>query len=180
MRSLANLIKFLLVISALATTASCGQIKADSTINSTTQDNSIQTSDRSVSSIERAIDIVQKQSGVYFYRYAETIDPIEPRIDYTIKYRIFKESMIHDLRNLIATNKEYEPEFKAKCLPVYDVGLEFKDQSETAMFLFSYRCNTIRYVEGNQFKDFTPQRTAFYKIFEYEINENSATIIDKK
>ncbi|MBW7856999.1 MAG: hypothetical protein H3C43_01545 [Leptonema sp. (in: Bacteria)] len=180
MRNYICVLRTLALVGVILTSVGCGQIKADSSANSSQQEKDNQTIDNSISTIDRAIDIVQKQSGVYFYRYAETIDSIDPRTDYTVKYRIFRESIISDLRNLVASNKEYQPEFKAKCLPVYDVGLEFKDESETAMFLFSYRCNTIRYVEGNQFKDFTPQRTAFYKIFEYEINDDSATIIDKK
>ncbi|KAB2935229.1 MAG: hypothetical protein F9K24_00440 [Leptonema illini] len=131
-------------------------------------------------SLERAIEVVQKESGVYLYRYAETIEPIDPRKDYTEKYRIFRQSTIEDLRNLVASNREYEPEFKARCLPVWDAGLEFRDEGQSVMFLFSFRCNTIRYVEGNLFKDFTPQRTAFYKIFQYEINDESAVLIEKR
>jgi hypothetical protein len=131
-------------------------------------------------SIERAIAVVQKDSGVYFYRYAETIEPIEPRKEYREKYRIFKPSVIEELRDLIASNREYEPEFKARCLPVWDAGLEFRDEGQSVMFLFSFRCNTIRYVEGSLFKDFTPQRTAFYKIFHYEINDDSAVLLEKK
>lgn len=131
-------------------------------------------------SLERAIEVVQKESGVYLYRYAETIEPMDPREDYTEKYRIFKQSIIEELRNLVASNREYEPEFKARCLPVWDAGLEFRDEGQSIMFLFSFRCNTIRYVEGNLFKDFTPQRTAFYKIFQYEINNESAVLIEKR
>lgn len=131
-------------------------------------------------SLERAIEVVQKESGVYLYRYAETIEPINPRNDYTEKYRIFRQSTIEDLRNLVASNREYEPEFKARCLPVWDAGLEFRDEGQSVMFLFSFRCNTIRYVERNLFNNFTPQRTAFYKIFQYEINDESAVLIEKR
>lgn len=131
-------------------------------------------------SLQRAIDVVQKESGVYLYRYAETLSEIDPRKDYTEKYRIFRKSTIDELRQLIANNREYEPEFKARCLPVWDTGLEFRDEDQSVMFLFSFRCNTIRYVEGNLFKDFTPQRTGFYKIFYYEITDESAVLLDKQ
>lgn len=130
--------------------------------------------------IDRAIEVVQSRSGVYLYTYAETIEPIEPRKDYLEKYRVYDQTIVANLRKLIAENREYSPDFKARCLPVWDYGLEFREEKEAVLFLFSFRCNTIRYVEGNLFKDFTPQRTEFFKIFRYEIKPETASLIEKK
>ena len=164
-----------IVLFFFVTIAAC---QAQDKISSPTTDRNDPTTVGSAG-IDRAIEIVQKDSGVYLYRYAETLEPFDPRLIYTEKYRIFKESVIKDLKNLIANNKDYEPEFKARCLPMWDTGLEFKDGNESAFFLFSFRCNTIEYIDGKLFKDFTPQRTDFYKIFQYEINNDTATRINQ-
>jgi len=128
----------------------------------------------------RAIETIRKKEGVYFYTYPETLEPIDPYNDYTKKYRIYKEDIIANLQKLILENREYTPAFKAKCLPIWDYGLEFREKQESHFFLFSFRCRTIKYVNENIFKDFTPQSLEFYKIFRYEIDENSAYLIDKK
>jgi hypothetical protein len=128
----------------------------------------------------RAIETVQKKEGVYFYTYPETLEFIDPYKDYTKKYRIYKEDIITNLQRLIIQNREYTPAFRAKCLPIWDYGLEFRQKQESHFFLFSFRCRTIKYVNENIFKDFTPQSLEFYKIFKYEIDESSAYLIDKK
>lgn len=130
--------------------------------------------------IERAIEVVQSKSGVYVYTYAETMDDIDPKKDYVAKYRVFDEPLIARLRKAIAENRDYSPEFKARCLPMWEYGLEFREPKATATFLFSFRCNTIRYVEGNLFKDFTPQRAQFFQFFRYEVRPETASLLEKK
>jgi hypothetical protein len=137
-------------------------------------------SDKPIYLNDRAIEVIRKKEGVYFYTYPETIKPIDPLKEYTKKYRISKEEIIVKLQKLLTENKEYMPEFKAKCLPIWDYGLEFRSQKESYIFLFSFRCRTIKYVNENLFKDFTPQSLEFYKIFKYEIDENSSYLIEDK
>lgn len=129
---------------------------------------------------KRAIEIIQKKDGVYLYSYEETLEPIDPLNDYTRKYRIFNNELAQKLENLIVQNKHYEPEYKAKCLPVWDYGLEFRSKQESHLFLFSFRCKTIKYVNENLFKDFTPQSIDFYKIFKYEVDDKTALLLDEK
>ncbi|GIX41523.1 MAG: hypothetical protein KatS3mg129_1256 [Leptospiraceae bacterium] len=129
---------------------------------------------------DRAIEVIRKKEGVYFYTYPETIEPIDPLKDYIKKYRIHKEEIIIKIQKLITENREYKPQFKARCLPVWDYGLEFRSSKESHIFLFSFRCRTIKYVNENIFKDFTPQSLEFYKIFKYEIDDKSAYLVDQK
>lgn len=128
----------------------------------------------------RAIEVIQKKEGVYFYIYPETIEPIDPQKDFIKKYKLYNQTMIENLNQLILSNKEYKPEFTARCLPVWDYGLEFRYKKESHFFLFSFRCNTIKYVNENLFKDFSPQSIEFYKIFKYEIDENNSLLLEQK
>lgn len=128
----------------------------------------------------RAIEVIQKKEGVYFYTYPETIEPIDPQKDFIKKYRVNSHTIIENLNRLILANKEYKPEFTARCLPVWDYGLEFRSKKESHFFLFSFRCNTIKYINENLFKDFTPQSIEFYKIFKYEIDENNSLLLEEK
>lgn len=128
----------------------------------------------------RAIEVIEKKEGVYLYSYPETIEEINPKKDFIKKYRIHNRNIIEKLNQLILSNKEYDPIFKAKCLPIWDYGLEFRSKEESYMFLFSFRCNTIKYVNENLFKDFSPQSTEFYKIFKYEIDDKNSLLIEEK
>lgn len=130
--------------------------------------------------IDRAIEVVQSRSGVYVYTYAETMDELDPKKDFIAKYRVFDDALISRLRKAIGENRDYSPDFKARCLPMWEYGLEFRDQKTSATFLFSFRCNTIRYIEGNLFKDFTPQRSQFYQFFTYEVRPDTASLLEKK
>lgn len=119
---------------------------------------------------ERGIDIIQKSSGVFIYRYAETMEQVDPRKDYLSKKQISDGAVIADLKRIMADSAGYTPDFKARCLPVWDIGIEFRSGTESRLYLFSFRCNTMKSVEENQFKDFTPQRTDLYSLLQYEIN----------
>jgi hypothetical protein len=122
---------------------------------------------------ERGIDIVQRSSGVFIYRYAETMEQIDPRKDFLSRRQISDPAVIADLKRIMADSAGYTPDFKARCLPVWDLGIEFRGGTESRMYLFSFRCNTMKAVEENLFKDFTPQRTDLYALLQYEINERT-------
>lgn len=127
------------------------------------------------SAIGRAIEVVQKSDGVFFYRLSSSPDLENDISESAIEsYRIYDEDVTEKLKQLIADNRDYEPDFKARCLPQYDSALKFSQGEKKEVFLFSFRCNTILYKDGPLWKDFTPQRNDFYTIFHYEINENTA------
>lgn len=128
----------------------------------------------SAEAINRAIEVVQKSDGVYYYTYNETLNLKDPRTDYNKAYRVYDREVVNSIKELIADNREYDPQMKVRCLPVYDSGVEFREEGKSELFLFSFRCNTILYYNGPLFNDFTPQRNDFYRIFNYEINEKTA------
>ncbi len=122
----------------------------------------------------RGIEVVQRANGVFLYRYAETLDPFDPRKQFTLKRQISDPGVVGNLKRLLKDNSDYTPDFKARCLPVWDAGIEFRNGNESRMYLFSFRCNTLKSVEDNTFKDFTPQRTEFYGLLMYEINDRTS------
>ena len=123
---------------------------------------------------EKGIDVVQRANGVFIYRYDETLEKIDPRKDFKAKKQVTEQSVIADLKRLLKDNTDYTPNFKARCMPVWDAGIEFRTATETRMYLFSFRCNTVKSVEDNTFKDFTPQRTELYGLLMYEINDRTS------
>lgn len=123
---------------------------------------------------DRGIDVVQRSSGVVVYRYAETMEPIDPRKDFESRRQITDPGVIADLKRIMADNAGYTPDFKARCLPVWDIGIEFRSAETSRLYLFSFRCNTMKSVEDNLFKDFTPQRTDLYALLQYEINPRTS------
>lgn len=130
---------------------------------------------------ERSIEIVQKSRGVFVYSYAETLDEIQPYEDYKTKREITSDGVIRDLRALLAANAEYQPQFTARCLPVWEYGVEFRESpEERRMFLFSFRCNVLVQYEERSYRDFSPQATDIYALLEYEVNERSSRIFPNR
>ena len=129
----------------------------------------------------RGIETVQKASGVFYYTYAETLDQIDPLADYQEKREITDGRLIQELKGLMASNEGYSPEFKARCLPMYEYGLEFRENPEQrTTFLFSFRCNTMHYKEKKLWKDFSPIRARLYTLLTYQINDSTSVLIDEK
>lgn len=129
----------------------------------------------------RGIETVQKASGVFYYTYAETLDQIDPLSDYQEKREITDGRLIQELKGLMASNEGYSPEFKARCLPMYEYGLEFRESPEQrTTFLFSFRCNTVQYVEDQMYKDFTPQSVKLYSILRYEVDDDTSELMDAR
>ncbi|MCS7204203.1 MAG: hypothetical protein NZ853_00735 [Leptospiraceae bacterium] len=131
-------------------------------------------------SLKRAIKVLHKKEGVYLYEYKETLDSIDPYKDYIKKYKITKKSVIERLTQLVIDNQNYQPDFKARCLPVWEYGLEFRRENESKFFLLSFRCRTLMDVHARTYKDFTPQFVEFYKIIKYELDENALFLLDQK
>ncbi|MBL8021292.1 MAG: hypothetical protein JNM27_16600 [Leptospirales bacterium] len=127
----------------------------------------------------RGIEIVQKANGVYIYSYAETIDPIDPRKDFQSVRQVTDPEVIARLKKILKDNSNYDPQFKARCLPVWDAGIEFRAEQESRLYLFSFRCNTIKSVEENMFKDFTPQRGELYPLLRFEINDRTSLALPR-
>src|SRR5688572_27353925 len=90
----------------------------------------------------RGVEIVQKANGVYIYSYAETIDPIDPRKDFQSVRQVTDPEVIARLKKILKDNSAYDPQFKARCMPVWDAGIEFRAEQESRLYLFSFRCNT--------------------------------------
>lgn len=119
--------------------------------------------------------IVGAAPAVYVYRYAETIEQIDPYRDYRSIRKLTDGALIRDIKALVRENRDYQPQFTARCLPVWDYALEFrKSESERRLFLFSFRCNTMMSFEDRAYRDFSPQAVRLYALIRYEINDRSS------
>lgn len=121
-----------------------------------------------------AINVVRRATGVFLYKYKETMDSIVPDKDYEVVRRITNPQVIADLKSQLSDNAGYKQQYVSRCLPVWDYGLEFRDGDKKKTFLFSFRCNTMKLVEDRLFRDFSPQRAALYALFNFEINEKTS------
>jgi len=128
-----------------------------------------------------SVNVIQKATGVFVYTYKETLDPLDPFTDFESKRRIQDPQIIERLKKLLTENAQYTPDFRARCLPVWDYGLEFREsESEKRMFLFSFRCNQLKLVEERVFRDFSPQRTELYALLRYEINDQTSVPVSMR
>ncbi len=122
----------------------------------------------------KAIETVQRSRGVFVYRYGENMADIDPRKDHTEVRRIIDARVLRELKQLLAENAEYSPQYRARCLPSWDYGLEFRESPEKrATFLFSFRCNQMMIYEEKVYRDFSPQSVKFYALLKYELNERT-------
>lgn len=121
------------------------------------------------------INVIQRAKGIYLYTYKETMDPIDPYKDYETKRRITDPQIIERLKKILADNADYKQQYTARCLPVWEYGLEFRgSEGDHRTFLFSFRCNTLKLVEERVWRDFTPQKTELYSLLRYEINDQTS------
>ena len=122
----------------------------------------------------KAVEIVQRARGVFVYRYAENMADIDPLKDFESARRIVDSKIIHELKQQLAENAEYSPQFTARCLPSWDYGLEFRESREKRRtILFSFRCKQMMIYEEKVYRDFTPQSVKFYALFNYELDEGT-------
>src|SRR5687767_9027731 len=72
------------------------------------------------------INVIQRARGVFVYTYREIMDPIDPLKDFTSKRRITDEDIIDRLKKILADNADYKQQYTARCMPVWDYGVEFR------------------------------------------------------
>ncbi|MBX7058723.1 MAG: hypothetical protein K1X75_11715 [Leptospirales bacterium] len=122
-----------------------------------------------------AIAIVSHAPAIYVYRYAETVNELRPYSDYQSIRKLSDGGLIRDIKLLMAQNRDYQPQFTARCLPVWDYGLEFRiSEDRRRMFLFSFRCNTMMSYEDRAYRDFSPQAVQLYALIHYEISDRTS------
>ena len=122
-----------------------------------------------------AVEVVQRDQGVFVYSYAETLDELDPFRDYESKRRITNANVVQELRQLITENQSWNPEYTKRCLPVWDYGVEFRDSPDSSTtYLFSFRCQTLKQVEAGLFRDFEPQAVRLYALLTYEVNDRTS------
>ncbi len=128
---------------------------------------------------ERGVEVVEKP-GIYVFHYPETLQLEDPYENYLSKRRVFDDRLGAEIRALLAEEAGYTPEYKARCLPVYDYGIVLVSEDNRQTYLFSFRCNTMHYKEKKLWKDFTPIRTRLYTLLQYQVNDNTSALIDSR
>lgn len=122
----------------------------------------------------QAIEIVRRARGVFVHRYAENMADIDPRKDAESSRRVVDARVIHELKTLLTATEDYAPEYRVRCLPSWDTGLEFRESAEKrTTILFSFRCNQMMLFEERAYRDFTPQSVKFYALLNYELNDTT-------
>ncbi len=128
---------------------------------------------------ERGVEVVEKP-GIYVYNYPETLQLEDPYENYLSKRRVFDDRLAADIKSLLAEEEGYTPEYKARCLPVYDYGIVLVGEDSRQTYLFSFRCNTMHYKEKKLWKDFSPIRTRLYTLLQYQVNDNTSVLMDSR
>lgn len=115
---------------------------------------------------ERGIQVVRSASGVFLYTYPETLEALDPLADYTTQLRVTDADHIRELESLITETLQYTHDYRKRCYPVWQYGLEFrKSPTERRTFLFSFPCGTIKLLEEGIYRDFDDRKSQFQKIF---------------
>ncbi len=127
--------------------------------------------------LTRSIEVVPRFESMRVLRYPDTLDAFD------FRKRFEKESPVSaadagDFVRLLEKNRQFSPEYRKRCLPVWDYGLEFQDRAKQPgrLVLFSFRCATLRIVEVKDseplFRDFSPERAEFYDLFRRLLGPN--------
>lgn len=123
----------------------------------------------------RAIETIQRSQGVFVYTYAESLEAFDPYTAFESRRQLTEANVIRDIRTLLSENREYQQQFTARCLPVWEYGVEFRESPERkTLFLFSFRCNTLMAYEEKAYRDFSPQAVRLYALLRYEVNARSS------
>ena len=118
--------------------------------------------------IERAITVIQKSKGVFLF-------PFEPYSDFISKREITNAEIVAEIKAILEENKKFEPEYKKRCLPKWEMGLEFRETlADKKMLLFSFDCSTMMIYEDKIYKDFEPQKIRLYGLLNYQINSSTS------
>lgn len=128
----------------------------------------------------RAIKIIQRSKGVFLYEYklADPFKKIDPYIDYHSYRRLTHAGLIGDIKSLLDENKDFNPEYKKRCLPHWQYGLEFRESSKKRrMILFSFQCSTMMIFEEKVYRDFSPQNARLYALLKYQINDRTSEVL---
>jgi hypothetical protein len=123
----------------------------------------------------RAIETIQRSQGVFVYTYAESLEAFDPYTAFESRRQLTEANVVRDIRALLSENREYQQQFTARCLPVWEYGVEFRESPERkTLFLFSFRCNTLMAYEEKAYRDFSPQAVRLYALLRYEVNARSS------
>lgn len=126
----------------------------------------------------RAIEVVPKYDAVRALRYPDTLDELDFRRDFSKAQRIETLQDFERFATLLRANREYHPEYRKRCLPVWDYGLEFLNENKKPgrLILFSFRCATLQIRDPGEaqglYRDFEPQRRDFYELFRRLLGPN--------
>lgn len=132
---------------------------------------------------QKAIQVIQKSRGVFIYKYKgnNVLRPFEPYSDFISKREITNAGIISQIKQIIDENKDFNPEYKKRCLPKWEIGLEFrKANQDKKMLLFSFDCSTMMIYEQKVYRDFQPQKTKLYGLLNYEVNSSTSRIFQKQ
>ncbi len=109
------------------------------------------------------------------YTYAESLEAFDPYTSFDSRRQLTEANVIRDIRALLSENRDYQQQFTARCLPMWEYGVEFRESPERkSLFLFSFRCNTLMAYEEKAYRDFSPQAVRLYALLRYEVNARSS------
>lgn len=123
---------------------------------------------------QETLRVMRNATEILVYTYPEKIGGLQPSKDYSSVQRLSEASIIYRFRGLIEQNSEFQPEYRKRCMPVWDYGVEFRAADQKRTFLFSFRCNTMKVHEDNVFRDFERERVGLYALLRYEVNASTA------
>jgi len=126
---------------------------------------------------ERAIAVIRRSTGVYAYKYKETLKPIDPHQDYLWIRKITSKSMVASCQKMLAETLQYHKNYKKRCLPVWDYAIEFRQKEASSTFLFSMRCQTLKHHEEEKYHYFGNHKNYFYELFNTELNDTTSEIV---
>ncbi|MCB1174185.1 MAG: hypothetical protein KDK39_11485 [Leptospiraceae bacterium] len=132
--------------------------------------------------VARAIEVIQKSSGVFHYTYTgdNPLKPFDPYTDYLTKREIQDSDVIRDIKALLKENESFEPEYRKRCLPRWTYGIEFRNSAEDSqLVLFSFACATMMLYESKSYRDFEPQKVRLYALLQYEVNQKTSRLLPK-
>lgn len=121
----------------------------------------------------KTLAIMRGAQEILVYTYPERIGGLDPHKDYSLIRRVADARLITRLRGLLEENAQFQPEYRKRCLPVWDYGVEFRAGGERRTFLFSFRCDIMRVHEENIFRDFGKEHVNLYALLRYELNERT-------